>query len=91
MDFVCPMNYTANNEKFTDWYRKQASLPGVRGKLYAGIGVTTLECRLNAAETINQIRCLRQEEAPGFTLFEANPTLGSDILPYLGMGITASP
>ncbi len=88
MDFVCPMNYTASPQKFIEWYRKQAAYPGTRGKIYAGIGVTSMECRLNAVETISQISALRQEGATGFTLFEANPTLEADILPYLQMGLT---
>jgi len=88
MDFVCPMSYTADTEKFIDWYRKQASYPGVKNKVYPGIGVTSMECRLTAVETIGQIQVLRQEGATGFTLFEANPTLKNDILPYLQMGIT---
>lgn len=89
VDFVCPMNYTASPATFMAWYRQQVSYPGVRGRLYAGIGVTSLECRLNAVQTINQILALRREGATGFTLFEANPTLQQDILPYLGLGLTA--
>ncbi len=91
LDFACPMSYTDNPAKFIEWYRKQVSYPGVNGKVYAGIGVTSMECRLNAVETINQINALRQEGATGFTLFEANPTLKNDILPYLQMGTTVAP
>ena len=83
------MSYTADTAKFIGWYRKQIAHPGVRGKLFPGIGVTTSECRLNAVETIDQINALRREGATGFTLFEANPTLEKEILPYLRMGITA--
>ena len=89
VDFVCPMNYTADTSKFTEWYRKQTAIPAVHGRLYAGIGVTSMECRLGAVETMNQINALRREGAAGFTLFEANPTLENDILPYLSMGTTA--
>lgn len=89
VDFVCPMNYTATSSKFMDWYQKQTAYPGIRGKLFAGIGITSLECRLNAVQTIDQISRLRRAGAQGFTLFEANPTLASDVLPYLGMGITS--
>jgi hypothetical protein len=56
--------------------------------VYPGIGVTSMECRLSAVETITQINALRQEGATGFTLFDANPTLRNDILPYLQMGAT---
>jgi uncharacterized lipoprotein YddW (UPF0748 family) len=88
LDFACPMSYTGSTEKFTDWYRKQVSYPGVKGKVYAGIGVTSMECRLNAVQTMTQIATLRQEGASGFTLFDANPTLENDILPYLRKGLT---
>ncbi|MEI7880569.1 MAG: family 10 glycosylhydrolase [bacterium] len=88
LDFVCPMSYTASPEKFIEWYRRQVAYPGVKGKVYAGIGVTSMECRLTAVETITQINALRKDGATGFTLFEANPTLKNDILPYLQMGTT---
>ncbi|MEI6167383.1 MAG: family 10 glycosylhydrolase [bacterium] len=88
LDFVCPMSYTSNPHTFIEWYRKQIAAPGVKGKVYPGIGVTSMECRLTAVETISQISGLRQEGATGFTLFEANPTLKNDILPYLQMGTT---
>lgn len=89
VDFVCPMSYTADIAKYTQWYRTQTSHPGVRGKLYPGIGVTTSECRLNAVQTMDQINALRHEGSTGFTLFEANPTMEKEILPYLRMGTTA--
>jgi uncharacterized lipoprotein YddW (UPF0748 family) len=89
IDFACPMSYTANLDQYIGWYRAQAAHPGVRGKLYPGIGVTTSECRLNAVETMSQVNALRREGATGFTLFEANATMEKEILPYLGMGLTA--
>ncbi len=89
VDFVCPMNYTEDHAKFTTWYRKQASYPGARGKVFAGIGITATESRLNAVQTLDQIQSLRREGATGFTLFEANTTFQNDILPYLRMGATA--
>lgn len=89
VDFVCPMNYTADTSKFIEWYHNQTTAPSIRGKVYPGIGVTSMECRLGAIETITQIQALRREGASGFTLFEANPTLENDILPYLRLGATA--
>ncbi len=88
LDFVCPMNYTENNTTFVDWYRKQAAFPGVRERLYPGIGVTSTESRLDAIGTLDQISALRNEGAQGFMLFDGNPTLARDILPYLRMGAT---
>ena len=85
MDFVCPMNYTDSTAQCAEWYRKQTAYPGVKGKLYAGIGVTSMEARLSAAQTLSQIDALRKEGAPGFMLFEANTTVRDDILPVMEM------
>lgn len=90
LDFACPMNYSEDTAKITEWYRKQTAYPGVRGRIYPGIGVTSTESRLSAADTIDQVVALRREGAGGFVLFELNPTLKDDILPYLRMGLTAN-
>lgn len=90
LDFACPMNYSEDTAKISEWYRKQAAYPGVRGHLYPGVGVTSTESRLSAADTIEQVSALRREGAGGFVLFELNPTLGTDILPYLRMGLTSN-
>lgn len=89
LDFACPMNYTEDTRKFTDWCRKQIALPGMVGRLYPGIGVTAAESRLNAVGTIEQINVLRYEGAKGFMLFDANRTLEREILPYLKIGLTS--
>lgn len=89
VDFACPMNYTEDNRQFAAWYQKQSALPGMKGRLYAGIGVTATESRLDAAAAIDQILTLRREGANGFMLFDANRTLEREVLPYLAMGITA--
>ncbi len=89
LDFACPMNYSENAGKAVEWYGKQTAYPGVRGRLYPGIGVTATESRLSAADTIDQIAALRREGAGGFVLFELNRTVEKDILPYLRMGLTS--
>jgi len=89
LDFVCPMNYSENTDKIVEWYRKQTTFPGVRGRLLPGIGVTATESRLSAADTIDQIAALRREGAGGFVLFDLNRTVEKDVLPYLRMGLTS--
>lgn len=89
LDFACPMNYSADTAQAVGWYRKQAALPGVRGRLVPGIGVTANESRLTAVDAIEQIGALRREGAGGFVLFDLNRTLEKDILPYLRMGLTS--
>ncbi len=89
LDFACPMNYSEDAGKIVEWYRKQAAYPGVRGRLYPGIGVTATESRLTAVGTIEQAAALRREGAGGFVLFDLNRTVEKDVLPYLRMGLTS--
>lgn len=88
LDFACPMNYSEDLRTISDWYRAQRSLPGGAGRIYPGIGVTTYESRLDAAQTIGQISTLRGLGAPGFMLFDLNRTLEKDVLTYLKTGPT---
>jgi uncharacterized lipoprotein YddW (UPF0748 family) len=88
MDFVCPMNYTANLTQFADYVRNQVSLPGAAGKVYPGIGVTATESRLDPVQVVDQIAALRKEGAPGFALFELNHVVEKEVLPILTLGLT---
>jgi uncharacterized lipoprotein YddW (UPF0748 family) len=89
LDFACPMNYTEEPARFAAVTAAQLALPGAAGRVYPGIGVTSLESRLDASETIRQILLARQALAPGFMLFDLNPRLEKDILPLLALGVTA--
>jgi uncharacterized lipoprotein YddW (UPF0748 family) len=89
LDFACPMNYSSDTAQSVGWYRQQAALPGARGRIVPGVGVTANESRLTAVDTIEQIGALRREGAGGFVLFDLNRTLEKDILPYLRMGLTS--
>lgn len=88
LDFVCPMNYTADLNQFERWMKTQTALPGASGKIMAGLGVTAMESRLSPIQTIEQIQVLRKTGAAGFVLFDLNRTLERETLPYLRMGIT---
>ena len=84
VDFVCPMNYTADTRQFADYTRSQLALPSARGRIYPGIGVTASESRLDPVQVIDQIAVLRREGAEGFVLFGLNRVLAEGILPVLG-------
>ncbi|MFH1477650.1 MAG: family 10 glycosylhydrolase [Verrucomicrobiota bacterium] len=88
VDFVCPMDYTDNNDNFLDLVRRQLALPNAGGRVFPGIGVTAMESQLTSDQVIEQIRQLRAAGAGGFVLFDLNRTLEKDILPVLRMGIT---
>jgi uncharacterized lipoprotein YddW (UPF0748 family) len=89
VDFVCPMNYTADPAAFRDLVRMQLSLPGKTGRIYPGIGATSATSRLDPVQVIEQIVVLRQEGAGGFALFDLNGVVAGEILPVLRLGITA--
>jgi uncharacterized lipoprotein YddW (UPF0748 family) len=89
VDFVCPMNYTPDTAKFSEYVKAQLALPGAKGKIIPGIGVTARESTLNPIQVIDQIQTLRQTGAPGFVLFDLNRILEKEILPTLKLGTTA--
>ncbi|MBI3986626.1 MAG: family 10 glycosylhydrolase [Lentisphaerae bacterium] len=88
VDFVCPMTYFNDPATFQLALRKHLALPGAKGRIYPGIGVTALESRLAPDEVIEQIGLLRDQRAAGFMLFELNRTLERETLPVLRLGPT---
>ncbi len=86
VDFVCPMNYTPDLERFTAWTREQQHLPGIRGRVFPGIGVTATESRLDPVRAVDQMRVVRQNGIEGFAIFELNRTTMNETLPALRPG-----
>ncbi len=88
VDYVCPMNYTTDLYEFNALTQKQLALPGARGRIIPGIGVTAAESQLTPDHVIEQILAARRAGVPGFVLFDLNPTLRDETLPMLSLGIT---
>ncbi|MBU4365579.1 MAG: family 10 glycosylhydrolase [Verrucomicrobia bacterium] len=88
VDFVCPMDYTTDNDAFKDLVRRQLALPSAGGRVFPGLGVTAMESQLTPDQVIEQIRQTREAGAGGFVLFDLNRTLEHDVLPALRMGLT---
>ena len=88
VDFVCPMNYEEDPDRFEQLVLDQLALPGAQHRVYPGIGVTSGASQLSAVETIDQINRLRKRGANGFVLFALTPQLKGRILPALSMGQT---
>lgn len=88
VDFVCPMDYFDDAATFEAYVKRQVALPGTKGRIYPGIGVTASESRLDAAQVMDQIGIVRHTGAAGFALFDLNPVLEKEVLPYLKLGIT---
>ena len=89
VDYVTPMNYTADLSAFQSWVSEQTRTRDHRLRVLPGIGVTANESRLNAAQVIDQINVVRRANCPGFVLFDLDTTLRQEILPVMRMGVTA--
>ena len=89
VDYVTPMNYTEDLGTFNQWLAQQTRTRKQAMKIVAGIGVTAAECRLDAAQVIDQIQAARRAGCPGFALFDLDTTLRQEVLPVLRMGTTA--
>ena len=89
VDYVTPMNYTSDLASFSTWVADQTGTRDRRLKVVPGIGVTANESRLNAAQVIDQIQVVRNNDCPGFALFDLDTTLLQEILPVLRLGMTA--
>ena len=89
VDFVCPMNYTADVDQFKELTISQLKLPAAGNAVLPGIGVTAGESRLDPVQVIEEILVLREAGAAGFVLFDLNKALSTETLPILSLGITA--
>ncbi len=81
LDFLCPMNYTANHTQFRAQVATQLAL--VQGKIpcYPGIGLLK---GLGPVGATRQIQISRELGAGGFVIWSVYPAY-IDIYPYLGM------
>lgn len=87
LDFVCPMNYTTNYDRFKRLLSRQIEVLDGCIPMYPGIGGHVL----SADEIIAQIDTVREYELPGFVLFNFDAGAAENILPALEKGITKDP
>lgn len=88
VDFVCPMNYTTDRFRFSALLGRQVVLPGARGRIYPGLGLSADESQLRADQVIDQILAAREGKASGFVLFDLCAPLRDEVLPALARGVT---
>ena len=87
VDYVVPMDYTESAAQFESFLRQHAS-PSVNARrTIAGIGVTSSESNLSAAQVVEQIRLARKYGLAGQSLFDLDATLEQKILPALRKGV----
>jgi uncharacterized lipoprotein YddW (UPF0748 family) len=87
-DFVCPMDYTESDRQFDTWIALQKDWAG-KVPVYPGIGVSSSGSRLGADRTIGQINVTRRHDTKGFIIFNYGVSEAKDLVPMLGLGITA--
>ena len=91
LDFVCPMDYTDQNEQFTGWVRQQLKLADGRIPVYPGIGATASGMGLSADGVVGQIHAARTLGAGGFSIFNFDHATAASIVPGVGLGVGRSP
>jgi uncharacterized lipoprotein YddW (UPF0748 family) len=88
LDFVCPMDYTSSHRQFENMVRRQVEWAG-QVPCYPGIGESASNPRLGADGVIQQIHIARRHQTSGFVIFNYGSTEARELLPLLGLGITA--
>lgn len=88
LDSVCPMDYTAINQHFENMVSQQVAWAG-RTPCYPGIGVSASSSRFGADRAIEQINLTRRHKTGGFVIFNYAERESRELLPQLGLGITA--
>ena len=84
LDFLCPMDYTTNDDEFAALVRRQVKLVEGRLPIYPGIGVSAFKPTMKPEQLTEQIRLARSSGASGFTIFDLNPITAKFVLPFLG-------
>jgi uncharacterized lipoprotein YddW (UPF0748 family) len=86
LDFVCPMDYTADDAEFASLVRRQVKLVDGRVPLYVGIGATATGIHLTPDQVVGQIIAARSLGASGFSIFNFSPQTAAVIVPAVGQG-----
>lgn len=87
LDFVCPMDYTADSSHFRRMVEQQLTWAG-KVSCYPGIGLSVWSDPTDICKLIEQINMSRQLGTGGFTIFNFGRTEAGDVLPLLGKGMT---
>jgi len=90
VDFICPMNYTADLRRFDSLVQYQLQGLGGQVSLAAGIGAFSDACQFERPQDLaNQILVTRKRGAAGFVIFNYNPRFAEDFLPWIELGLTS--
>ena len=86
LDFICPMNYSANSADFKDWLSRQLEITAPILPIYPGIGAYMTASPVDVAE---QIRIARTIGADGFVCFALTEGFAKGTLPMLKLSSTS--
>lgn len=84
VDYVCPMNYTTNPQRFELYVSRQEKWLAGKGTFVSGIGLYADGYKFEGPrQALEQIRVARAHGSKGFVIFNYNPALVRDYLPAL--------
>ncbi len=86
VDFLCPMDYTDDDEKYIDWITTQKSLLPEGFPLYPGIGVSLRNKTQSADRVVGQIHSNREVGTGGYTIFNLNESTLQSVTTGLSQG-----
>ncbi len=90
LDFVCPMNYTADRLDFATWFLRQRKAVAGCTPLIVGTGPFSDACQFaGPQQLVEQIEIARAFGAAGFIVFKYNEQFAEQYLPYLAQEATA--
>ena len=91
VDFLCPMDYTNDFDRFENLVSEQLEYASGRVPIYPGIGASTSSSFFGPDGVIVQILTTRALDTSGFIIFNYDRSLAEQDLPALGKGTTATP
>jgi uncharacterized lipoprotein YddW (UPF0748 family) len=88
VDFVCPMDYTPSVRNFENSVIKQIAWAG-KVPCYPGLGVSASRSKFGPDRAIEEILVTRKNNTGGFMIFNYGQREADELVPLLGLGITA--
>ena len=87
VDFVCPMNYTANTARFEQLAQRQRQW-AAPAAVWPGIGLAVWPNAGDPVRLFEQIEATRRQNTDGFMIFQYREHEARETLPLCGRGIT---
>jgi len=88
VDFLCPMDYTNDFDRFENLVNEQLDYAAERVPVYPGIGASSSSSSFGPDGVIVQVKTSRELETGGFIIFNFDRDLAVEDLPALGKGTT---